>query len=129
MNICATNLRMDMVNVADGLPVVHYSNKLTTCLAMKALRKSLTTGEQLHICMSRLENFKPRDWISMRTASPCPNLGARRRTHKPVSETSLATLEGQFHLVKDSGLPLPPTDPVPMGNPTPACTDGLSRAS
>ncbi len=101
--IGVTTLELDMVISADGVPVVHHSNKLSTYLAKNPWGKFLTVDEQPDIRYTSLADLKKFELGSMSPAAPYGYYEAHGKTQKPVPGTQLATLEEVFQLVTDWG--------------------------
>jgi len=103
LSVGVTTLEMDMVITADGVPVVHHSNKLSTYLAKNPWGKFLTTDEQPDIRYTTLADLKKYDLSSMSPDAPYGYFESHGKTQKPIPGTTIATLEEVFQLVKDWG--------------------------
>lgn len=103
LSVGVTTLEMDMVITADGVPVLHHSNKLSTYLAKNPWGKYLTTDEQPDIRYTTLADLKRFDLGSMSPDAPYGYYEAHGKTQKPVPGTQLATLEEVLQLVRDWG--------------------------
>lgn len=103
LTVGVTTLEMDMVITADGVPVVHHSNKLSTYLAKNPWGKFLTVDEQPDIRFWNLADLKKFDLGTMSPDAPYGYWEAHGKTQKAVPGTTIATVEEVFQLVRDWG--------------------------
>lgn len=103
LSIGVTTIELDMVITADGVPVVHHSNKLMTYLARNPWGKFLTIDEQPDIRHWTLADLKKFDLGTMSPDAPHGYWEAHGRTQKAIPGTTIATLEEVLRLVRDWG--------------------------
>lgn len=103
LTVGVTTIEMDMVITADGVPVVHHSNKLPTYLAQNPWGKFLTIDEQPDIRYWDLQDLKQFDLGTMSPDAPNGYWEVHGKTQKSIPGTTIATLEEVFQLIQDWG--------------------------